>query len=104
AADAQEGLKELPASSMSPGAIAVATAGFLEAVPPREGDLSDHSSTAHLGVARPLRPPQIGHVSHRRSIRDLGDRGVAESESEITTATGTGATTDRTRRKNFVGA
>jgi hypothetical protein len=104
AADAQEGLKELPASSMSPSAIAVATAGFLEAFPPLEGDLSDHSSTARLEIARPLRPQQIGRVSNRRSIPDLGDRDVAEYGPEIAPAPGTGATTDHTRRKNFVGA
>src|SRR5215510_8835485 len=104
AADAQEGLKELPASSMSPNAIAVATAGFLEAFPPREADLSDPRSTARLEIARPLRPQQIGHVSNRRPIPNFGDRDVAESGPETAPVAGTEATTDRTRRKHFVGA
>jgi PEGA domain-containing protein len=103
AADAQEGLKELPASSMSPNAIAVATAGFLEAFP-HEADLSDHRSTARLEIARPLRPQHIGHVSNRRPIPNFGDRDAAESRPETATAAGTEAATDRTRRKNFVGA
>src|SRR5215470_16848760 len=50
AADAQEGLKELPASSMSPRAIAVATAGFLEAFP---------QESAGLEATQPLRPKQF---------------------------------------------
>jgi len=103
AADAQEGLKELPASSMSPNAIAVATAGFLEAFP-HEAELSDHRSTARLEIARPLRPQHIGHVSNRRPIPNFGDRDAAESRPETATAAGTEAATDRTRRKNFVGA
>ena len=103
AADAQEGLKELPASSMSPNAIAVATAGFLEAFP-HEADLSDHRATTRLEIARPLRPQHIGPVSNRRPIPNFGDRDVAESRPETATAAGTEATTDRTRRKNFVGA
>jgi PEGA domain len=106
AADAQEGLKELPASSMSPSALAVATAGFLEAFPPHEGDLTDHGSTARLEIARPLRPQQIGPLSNRRSVPNLiGDnRDGADSGPEIATTPGGGAAADRTRRKNFVGA
>jgi PEGA domain len=105
AADAQEGLKELPASSMSPGAIAVATAGFLEAFPqqPREGDLTEHPSTA---LARPLRPQHVGQLTNRRGTADVvGDTGnAADSGPEIATTPGTDVAADRARRKNFVGA
>ena len=107
AADAQEGLKELPASSVSPSAIAVATAGFLEAFPQqaRDGDLTEHSSTVRLEVARPLRPQQVGQLTNRRGIADVGDnRNVSESGPEIATASATGVGTERARRKNFVGA
>jgi PEGA domain-containing protein len=108
AADAQEGLKELPASSVSPGAIAVATAGFLEAFPQqaREGDLAEHASAARLEVARPLRPQHVGQLTNRRGIAGVvgGDRDVADSGPEIATTPGTGAAADRARRKNFVGA
>jgi len=106
AADAQEGLKELPASSMSPSAIAVATAGFLEAFPQREGALSGPGSVTRFEIARPLRPQQIGDVSNRRSTPDvIGDgRDVADAEPEIATTPEAAVTTDSTRRKNFVGA
>src|SRR5262245_36863784 len=106
AADAQEGLKELPASSMSPSAIAVATAGFLEAFPQREGVLSGRSSLSRFEIARPLRPQQIGQVPNRRSTPDftVDDSDVADSGPEIATTPDTGATTDHARRKNFVGA
>jgi hypothetical protein len=108
AADAQEGLKELPASSVSPSAIAVASAGFLEAFPQqaREGDLTEHSSTTRLEVARPLRPQQIGPLTHRRGITDVlrGNHDVADSGPETERTPGTGVAADRARRKNFVGA
>src|SRR5262245_35831015 len=108
AADAQEGLKELPASAVSPSAIAVATAGFLEAFPqhPREPDLTEHESTARLEVARPLRPQQLGQVANRRTIVDVagGKRDVADAGPQVTTAPATGVAPDRGRRKNFVGA
>ena len=107
AADAQEGLKELPASSVSPSAIAVATAGFLEAFPQhsREADLSEHASATLLEVARPLRPQQIGHLTNRRGIADVGDnRDLADSRPEVAPTPGTGVAADRARRKNFVGA
>ena len=72
AADAQEGLKELPASSMSPRGIAVPTAGFLEELageaPVREGEMNENRSSARLEVARPLRPQQIGPLTNRRNI------------------------------------
>jgi len=105
AADAQEGLKELPASSVSPSAIAIATAGFLEAFPQhqREADLTEHGSTARLEVARPLRPQHVGQI---RTIADVvgGKRDVADAGAEITTPPATGVAPDRDRRKNFVGA
>ena len=105
AADAQEGLKELPASSMSPSALAVASAGFLEAFPLRDADLTGHGSVARFEIARPLRP-QIGHVSNRPStstfIRDDGD--VADLGPEITTTPESDLATDHTRRKHFLGA
>jgi hypothetical protein len=108
AADAQEGLKELPASSVSPSAIAVATAGFLEAFPhqSREEDLTEHASTTRLEVARPLRPQQVGQLTSRRGIADaFGDnRDVANSRPEVATSSGADAAADRARRKNFVGA
>jgi len=106
AADAQEGLKELPASSISPSALAVATAGFLEAFPLRDTELSGHSPVARFEIARPLRPQQIGHVSNRPTTPTLigDDRDVADGGPEIATTLGTGLATDRTQRRNFVGA
>ena len=105
AADAQEGLKELPASSMSPSALAVASAGFLEAFPLRDADLTGHGSVARFEIARPLRP-QIGHVSNRPStstfIRDDGD--VADAGPEIATTPESDLATEHTRRKHFLGA
>jgi hypothetical protein len=72
AADAQEGLKELPASSVSPRAIAVPTAGFLDTsaqlVNVREEDMNEHASMAGLDVVRPLRPQQIRPQTNRRDI------------------------------------
>jgi PEGA domain len=106
AADAQEGLKELPASSMSPSAIAVATAGFLEAFPQlHEGDLTEHGST-RLEIARPLRPQQIRPLANRRNIPGAvgDDRDIADAGPEIAATPGTGVEVDRARRKNFVGA
>ena len=108
AADAQEGLKELPASSVSPSAIAVATAGFLEAFPQhsREGDGAEHASMMRLEVARPLRPQHLDQLTDQRGITGVvGDsREVADSATEVATAPATGAVPDRARRKNFVGA
>jgi PEGA domain-containing protein len=108
AADAQEGLKELPASSVSPSAIAVATAGFLEAFPQhsREVDLTEHASPARLEVARPLRPQHVAEITNRRGIADVvgGDPDVAESGPEIATTPGTDVAANRARRKSFVGA
>jgi len=108
AADAQEGLKELPASSVSPSAIAVATAGFLEAFPthPREGDAAEHGSTTRLDIARPLRPQHVGQLTNRRGIAGVvGDnRGVADSAPEVAPTPATDTAADRARRKNFVGA
>jgi len=108
AADAQEGLKELPASSVSPSAIAVATAGFLEAFPqqPRDGDLTEPGSATRLEIARPLRPQQGGQLTNRHGIDGaVGDnRDVAESGPEIATTAATGIAVERVRRKNFVGA
>jgi len=106
AADAQEGLKELPASSMSPSALAVATAGFLEAFPLRDAELSGHSSVARFEIARPLRPQHINHVSNRPSTSTLieDEREAADAGPEIATTPRSGLVTDLTRRKNFVGA
>jgi hypothetical protein len=106
AADAQEGLKELPASSMSPSAIAVATAGFLEAFPQHEGALSGHGSVTRFEIARPLRPQHIGEVSNRHSTPHVSgdDRNVADAGPESATTPETSVTTDRARRTNFVGA
>src|SRR5262245_9082071 len=108
AADAQEGLKELPASSVSPSAIAVATAGFLEAFPQhsREGDAAEQGSTMRLEVARPLRPQHLDQLTNRRGVTGVvGDRReVADSAPEVATTPATGAAPDRARRKNFVGA
>src|SRR6185503_6882081 len=108
AADAQEGLKELPASSVSPSAIAVATAGFLEAFPQqlRETDLTEHSATARLEVARPLRPQHVGQLTNRWGIAEvIGDkRDVVDSAPEIGTTPEIGVAPDRARRRNFVGA
>jgi len=105
AADAQEGLKELPASSVSPSAIAVATAGFLEAFPqpPREGDLTEPGSAARLEVARPLRPQQIGPFTKRRAGTDTSND-VADARPGTATTPAAGVVSDRARRKNFVGA
>ena len=106
AADAQEGLKELPASSVSPSAIAVASAGFLDAFPqPREADLTEHGSTARLEIARPLRPQHAGQLANR-GIADVvgGTRDVADSGPEIATTPATDVALNRARRKNFVGA
>jgi len=108
AADAQEGLKELPASSVSPSAIAVATAGFLEAFPthPRDGDVAEQGSTTRLEVARPLRPQHVGQLTNLRGIVGVvGDnRDVADSAPEVASTPATDAAADRARRKNFVGA
>ena len=72
AADAQEGLKELPAPSVSPRAIAVPTTGFLDTSAQRanvrEEDMNEHGSMAGLDIVRPLRPQQIGQVVNRRDI------------------------------------
>ncbi len=108
AADAQEGLKELPASSVSPSAIAVATAGFLDAFPthPRDGDVAEQGSTTRLEVARPLRPQHVGQLTNLRGIVGVvGDnRDVADSAPEVASTPATDAAADRARRKNFVGA
>jgi PEGA domain-containing protein len=107
AADAQEGLKELPASSVSPSAIAVATAGFLEAFPTHlREDLAEHGSTTRLEVARPLRPQHVGQLTHLRGIVGVvGDnRDVADSAPEVASTPATDVAADRARRKNFVGA
>jgi PEGA domain len=106
AADAEEGLKELPASSVSPSAIAVATAGFLEAFPQqsREGEMNDHGPATRLEVARPLRPQHVGQLTNRRNIPGaVGiDRQAADSEPEVASTPQAGV--DRARRKNFAGA
>ena len=105
AADAQEGLKELPASSMSPSALAVASAGFLEAFPPREEVLSGPGSVTRFEIARPLRPQHIGDLSTRRrdpdAMADQGDTPLAGTE--VATTPEFGVTTHSPRRKNFVG-
>ena len=100
AADAQEGLKELPASSMSPSAIAVATAGFLEAFP---------QEMARLEAARPLRPQHIvGGLARSRTFDALSDadRRLTDSEADITSSTAgtTAGVFVRFRRQNFLGA
>jgi PEGA domain-containing protein len=100
AADAQEGLKELPASSMSPSALAVATAGFLEAFP---------QEVARLEAARPLRPQHVvGGLARSRTFEALSDadRGITDSEADIASSTaGTLAgVSARFPRKNFFGA
>jgi len=63
AADAQEGLKELPA---------VSTGGFLDTSAQRanvrEEDMNEHASMAGLDVVRPLRPQQMRQVTDRRDI------------------------------------
>jgi hypothetical protein len=99
AADAQEGLKELPASSMSPRAIAVATAGFREAFP-QEG--------AHLEATQPLRPKQLaGGLPRSRTFEALSDDDGLVTDADADTASSAAATavsSDRSRLKNFLGA
>ena len=105
AADAQEGLKELPASSASPRTIAVPTAGFLDISAQRanvrEEDMNEHASIAGLDVVRPLRPQQIGQVANRRDIAGaLSDsREIAGTvEPAIAPIQEPEAPTDRRRR------
>jgi PEGA domain-containing protein len=108
AADAQEGLKELPASPFSPSAIAVPTAGYLEElageIPAREGEMTKKRSTTRMEVARPLRPQQIDQVTNRWNMPGvIGDTrdGVDRVEQTITSASEPDAATDRSRRRRF---
>ena len=98
AADAQDGLKELPASSVSPRTLAVATAGFLEAFPQETARLEE--------AAQPLRPK---HAAGGLVFQKVIDRpwrqhdGLIDSESTAT-APAPDLITDGSRRKNFRGA
>jgi PEGA domain len=98
AADAQEGLKELPASSVSPRTIATPTPGLLEASTRhallREGEMNESSSRARLEIARPLQPQHMGQMTNRRNtpdvigdVRDIPDTGdpaiVSTSEPAV---------------------
>jgi hypothetical protein len=79
AADAQEGLKELPA----------ATPGLLGAIAPESGvqgdSMNDKAAIARLNAAHPLRPKQIGEVTALRPIpAPIADtREVFETYPEI---------------------
>jgi len=99
AADAQEGLKELPASSLSPSAIAVASAGFLEAFP---------QEVARLEAARPLRPQHVvGGLARSRTFEALSDDDRltgAEADVVSSTVESTVAVSAGFARKNFLGA
>jgi hypothetical protein len=94
AADAQEGLKELPASSVSPSTLAAATAGFLQAFP---------EEPRRLEVGRPLRPQRLvgGLTNHwiiERPNRD--DARLAESQTTAATPEASRGA-DGVGRKNF---
>lgn len=62
AADAQEGLKELPA----------ATSGFLRGLAPESGEqregMHEKTSMTRLETARPLRPQQMGEIARLRPL------------------------------------
>ena len=95
AADAQEGLKELP----------VPISGFLDTSAQRanvrEEDMNEHASMASLDVVRPLRPQQIRHVSTRRNVADaLSDTQdiTAAFEPEIAPTQEREVNRDRSRR------
>ena len=108
AADAQEGLKELPASSVPPSAMAAPSPRLLEEFAGKghapEGDMNENRSSARLQVARPLRPQQIGHVTTRRSVpgvisdsRDILDA----AEPSIASAPQSGVTAEGGRHRRF---
>jgi hypothetical protein len=97
AADAQDGLKELPASSVSPRTLAVATAGFLEAFP---------QEAERLEAAQPLRPKQgAGALVFQKVIdrpwREHG--GLIDSESTAP-APAADLIAGASRQRNFRGA